>query len=46
MTEYYPMMRQAMFGGIYNYLPWGITFTDYLTKDYSEKPVMKVWTAR
>ena len=46
MTHHYPGMKQALFGGIYDYLPWGVTFTDYLTKDYSDKPMMKVWTAR
>lgn len=46
LTYHYPSMRQALLGGIYDYLPWGVTFTDYLTRDYSDKPLMKVWTAR
>jgi hypothetical protein len=46
MTYHYPEMRQAMFGGIYDYIRWGVTFTEYITGDFSQYPVMKVWTAR
>lgn len=45
-TEYEPGMKQALFGNIYDYIRWGVTFQEYLTQDFSDKPVMKVWTAR
>ena len=46
MTEHFPAMRQAMFGGIYDYIRWGVTFNEYLLGDFSQYPVMKVWSGR
>jgi hypothetical protein len=37
---------KCQFGDIYSYITWGIQFTDYLTKDFSKYPIMKVWSGR
>ena len=34
------------FGEVHRYINWGTTFFDYLTNDYSNYPIMKVWTGR
>lgn len=40
--------KPALFGDIYAFLPWGTTFVEYLTQPerFTDRPVMKVWTAR
>ena len=38
-------MGESQFGDIYQYIEWGTTFIEYLTKDYSH-PIIKVWTGR
>jgi len=38
--------HNSLFGDIYNYIRWGVTFTEYLQQDFSSYPVMKVWSAR
>lgn len=48
---YYPFTPSSQFGCISNYtshgiLKWDTRFTDYLTKDYSHYPIVKVWTGR
>ena len=39
-------MGESKFGDIHEYITWGTTFIEYLTKDYSKYPIMKVWTGR
>ena len=41
-------VKESMFGSIYQYIRWGITFSEYLSndKEYQSYPVMKVWTGR
>jgi len=39
-------MGESQFGDIHQYITWGTTFIEYLTKDYSKYPIMKVWTGR
>ena len=46
LTKYYPDIR-TMFGSIYDYCTWGLTFNDYLTNpDVSKRPLVKVWSSR
>jgi hypothetical protein len=37
---------RAEFGDIYSFIQWGVTFSDYITKDYSRYPLLKVWSGR
>jgi hypothetical protein len=41
-----PNIKDELFGDIHFYIQWGIKYTEYLTRDYSQYPIMKVWTAR
>jgi hypothetical protein len=41
-----PTPKQSFFGDIHSYIRWGITFSEYLTQDFSQYPVMKVWSGR
>ena len=34
------------FGIIHSYIRWGVTFSDYLTQDFSTYPIVKVWSGR
>ena len=34
------------FGDIHSYIKWGISFSEYLTNDYSSYPVIKIWSGR
>jgi len=45
-TTYHPNMKGAVFGDIYHYIRWGVTFEEYRSNDWSSYPIMKVWTAR
>lgn len=45
LTRHHTGMRPAVFGDIYHYTRWGVTFSDYLTQDFPV-PAVKVWTAR
>lgn len=45
-SHHFSMPLSSYYGNIHHYITWGITFTDYLTKDYHSYPIMKVWTAR
>lgn len=39
--------KPAIFGDIHSYFNrYDITFSDYLTQDFSQYPIMKVWTGR
>jgi hypothetical protein len=37
---------KSYFGDIHEYIRWGVTFTDYLTKYIGTYPIIKVWTER
>ncbi len=39
-------IKNEYFGDIHHYIRWGITFFEYLTNDYSQYPLMKVWSGR
>jgi hypothetical protein len=40
-------IKPALFGDIHNfYNRYDISFSDYLTQDFSQYPIMKVWTGR
>ena len=41
-------VKAPLFGNIQNYVRWGITFADYLTKydDFRSYPIIKVWSGR
>lgn len=41
-----PQIKPAYFGIIQHYMPWGITFSDYKTQDFSNYPIIKVWSGR
>lgn len=43
---YHPSQPSSHFGNIHNYIKWDTPFIEYLTKDYSEYPLVKVWTGR
>jgi hypothetical protein len=45
-SHHFSMPISSYYGIIHNYIKWGITFTDYITNDYSSYPIMKVWTGR
>lgn len=36
----------TFFGDIHRYIKWDTKFTDYLTQDLSQYPIVKVWSAR
>lgn len=38
--------QRSVLGDIFGYIRWGVTFTEYLNGDFSQYPVMKVWTSR
>jgi hypothetical protein len=37
---------KIQFGDIYSYIRWGVTFSEYLTQDFSKYPIVKVWSGR
>lgn len=41
-------VRSSLFGGIQQYIRWGVTFMEYLTNEaaYHAYPIMKVWSGR
>lgn len=39
-------IKPAHFGDIFKYIQWGITFNDYMTNNYSNYPIVKVWSGR
>ena len=39
-------IKDTQFGDIHNYIKWGITFPEYLSQDFSQYPIMKVWSGR
>jgi hypothetical protein len=48
LLVYYNSPNQvvSMFGSIYDYCPWGITFDDYLNEKNPSLPIAKVWVGR
>jgi hypothetical protein len=36
----------SYFGDIHSYIKWDTKFIEYLTKDYTAHPIMKVWSGR
>jgi hypothetical protein len=36
----------VLFGDIHKYCRWGITYSDYLTRKYSDLPILKIWANR
>ena len=41
-----PNIKNSIFGNIHDYIRWGTSFTEYLTKDMSAYPIVKVWSGR
>ena len=41
-----PTIKNEYFGDIHSYIRWGITFFEYLSNDFSNYPIMKVWSSR
>jgi len=33
-------------GNIHRYIPWGVTYENYISKKYKGYPIMKIWTGR
>jgi len=46
LTQYCPNMKEAMFGDIFKYIRWGVTFDEYKVNDCSAYPIIKVWSSR
>lgn len=40
------LQKPSLFGTIYNYMPWGYTFSMYEKDLYSHLPIVKVWSER
>lgn len=43
---YHPSQPSSHFGPIHSYIKWDTSFMDYLTKDHSQYPLVKVWSGR
>lgn len=41
-----PNIKTEHYGDIHSYIKWDTKFIEYLTKDYSKHPIMKVWSGR
>jgi hypothetical protein len=39
-------IKPAVFGDIHKFITWETRFIDYLTNDYSNYPIIKVWSGR
>ncbi len=38
--------KKYIFGNIFDYQKWGLTFSDYMINDFTSFPIIKVWTGR
>jgi hypothetical protein len=41
-----PNIKSEYFGDIHRYIRWGISFFEYLTNNFNQYPLMKVWSGR
>ena len=46
LAYYNTILGDSLFGDIHSYMTWGLSFTEYMMKNYSNYPIIKVWTAR
>jgi hypothetical protein len=46
VTHFCQPKINTFFGDIHSYIQWGLTFSEYLSRNYTNYPIVKVWSSR